>query len=146
MTQTSALYEELIGCLQKISLLGSCAGLLGWDEQTNLPSAGAEHRANQLSLLAGLKHEWATSPRIGELLSELETSDDLGAGDAPMSVTVREARRNFIRATKLPRRLVEEMSRVETLSQQAWILARKQNDFSQFLSWLKKVIQSSMPC
>jgi carboxypeptidase Taq len=140
MTQTATLYQELTGCLQKVSLLGSCAGLLGWDEQTNLPSAGAEHRANQLSLLAGLKHEWATSSRIGELLSELEASDDLGADDAPMSVTVREARRNFIRATKLPRRLVEEMSRVETLSQQAWVAARKQNDFSQFLSWLEKVV------
>jgi len=140
MTQTADLYEELLDQLKKIALLGSCAGVLGWDEQTYLPPGGAEHRANQLSLLAGLKHEWATSPRMGELLSELETNGDWGAADSPIAVNVREARRDFDRATKLPRKLVEELSRVTSLSQQAWIEARKQKDFAQFLPWLEKVV------
>lgn len=133
-------YQELVGELQQAALLGSCAALLGWDEQTYLPPGGAEHRANQLSLLAGMRHEKATSSRIGELLQRIEQDSEALANDADMAVNVREARRNLDRATKLPRRLVEELSRVTTLSQQAWVQARKANDFAYFQPWLQQVV------
>ena len=80
MSATHELYSELIGRLKKTALLGSCSAVLGWDEQVNLPPAGGEHRAEQLALLAGMTHEQSIHPRIGELLSELENADDLGAG------------------------------------------------------------------
>ena len=140
MTATQQTYEELIRDLRDVALLESCASVLGWDEQTYLPPAGVEHRANQMSLLAGLCHERATSPRIGELLSQLEETGDLGGEDSAMAVNVREARRQFDRSTKLPRRLVEEMSRVASLAQQSWVGARKEKKFAPFLPWLEQVI------
>ena len=140
MTANMEAYGELCEELKRVALLGSCASLLGWDEQTYLPPGGAEHRANQLSLLAGMRHEQATSDRIGDLLSTVEQSMDGEADDSDVAVNIREARRNYDRATKLPRRLVEELSRVTTLSQQAWVQARKANDFSQFQSWLQQVV------
>eukprot|EP00913_Durusdinium_trenchii_P028380 g26608.t1 len=140
MTDTPPLYAELTTALRKISLLGSCASVLGWDEQTYLPPAGAEHRANQLSLVAGMRHELATSPRIGELLSELEASGELGEDDSVMAVNVRESRRQYDRATKLPQRLVEEISRITSLAQQAWVDARKKKTFGPFLPWLEQVV------
>ena len=140
MSRTQELYQELVGDLKTVSLLGSCAEVLSWDEQTYLPAGGAEHRANQLSLLAGMTHERATAPRIGELLSELESADDLGEPESAPTVNVREARRDFDRATKLPRALVEELSRVASLSQQAWVEARRNADFAEFRSWLEKTV------
>lgn len=68
MTQTADLSGELYRLLIEAELLGSCTSVLSWDEQTYMPTGGAEHRANQLGLLAGLTHERRTSPRIGELL------------------------------------------------------------------------------
>ncbi|MGG2324778.1 hypothetical protein ACE40U_24970, partial [Salmonella enterica] len=76
--------------------------MLSWDEQTFMPKKGSAHRADQLGLLAGLSHERATSPRIGELLGELERQSDLGDADSDRAVNVREARRAFDRKTKLP--------------------------------------------
>ncbi len=140
MTTTAKLYDELIEQLQKVTLLKSCSELLCWDEQTYLPAEGAEHRASQLSLLAGIAHEQATTPRIGELLSELEAAGDTGDVDSPLAVNIREARRNYNRATRLPKRLVEETSRVISLSQQAWVSARKESNFATFLPWLEKVV------
>lgn len=134
-------YQELLCLLREAALLGSCASVLNWDEQTNLPRAGGQHRADQLGLLAGLTHERATSPRIGDLLSELEQSGQLGDPDSPVAVNVREARHAYHRSTKLPRSLVEELSRTTTLSQQAWISARKKSNFAEFLPWLEKVVQ-----
>ena len=167
MSTTQALYSELISHLTQTALLSSCSAVLGWDEQTYLPPAGAEHRANQLSLLAGMSHEQATSPRLGELLSALEaagaterwlgstagspqTSPNSGLrseDSAPtpatltaMAVNVRESRHNYDRVTKLPRRLVEELSRVTSLAQQQWVAARKKADAADFIPWLEQVV------
>lgn len=140
MAGTDELYAELTQLLRDAALLSSCGSVLSWDEQTFMPPQGSNHRANQLGLLAGLAHERATSPRIGELLSELERDGGLGEADGDRAVNVREARRSYDRATKLPRRLVEELSRTTTMSQQAWIKAREDADFGAFLPWLEKMI------
>jgi carboxypeptidase Taq len=133
-------YDELVSELKRTALLGSCASLLSWDEQTYMPTNGAEHRAEQLALLAGMVHERATAPRIGELLSELGDPEALGGEGSRQYANVREARRQHERATKLPRRLVEELSRTATLAQHAWIEARKKKDFPGFLPWLVKMV------
>lgn len=140
MPNIEATYLDLLTQLRGAAVLGSCASVLGWDEQTYLPPAGAEHRAEQLATLAGLTHERATAPRIGELLAELEQSGSLGEPTLEMEVNVREARHSYDRATKLPRALVEELSRTTTLSQSAWVSARKKSDFAEFLPWLEKMI------
>ncbi|MFN0197062.1 MAG: carboxypeptidase M32 [Planctomycetaceae bacterium] len=139
MAEAAVLYQELIDVLKQVALLSSCANVLGWDEQTYLPPGGAEHRANQLSLLAGIIHERATSPRIGEILTELEQTGTFNALD-DHSANVREARRSYDRAVKLPRRLVEELSRVTSLGQQAWVEARKHARFADFLPWLEQIV------
>ena len=48
-------YRTLTERVREISLLGSCAGLLGWDRETYMPPGGAEHRSAQLALLAGIR-------------------------------------------------------------------------------------------
>ena len=133
-------YGELVERLREVATLQSCGSVLGWDEQTNLPRGGAEHRANQLGLISGLVHEKRTDPRIGELLGELEASGGLGEADSPMAANVREARRDYDRATKLPRKLVEDISRVTSLGQQAWIEAKPKSDFASFAPWLEKIV------
>jgi len=132
-------YEELIAEQKRVATLNSCGHVLGWDRETYMPRGGVEHRANQLSLLAGLGHEWSTSPRIGELLSQLEAADL--EPSTVEAVNVREARRDYDRATKMPQGLVEEITKVTSLAQQAWIDARKADDFSKFESWLDKIIR-----
>ena len=139
MPKAGAAYQELEVELKQTALLASCAAVLGWDEQVNLPPQGAEHRANQLSSLAGLVHERATAPRMGDLLQRAE--DELGTNaDSLPAANLRDARRNYDRATKLPRRLVEELSRVTTLSQQAWVSARQNADFGAFLPRLEQIV------
>jgi carboxypeptidase Taq len=136
----STSYLALCDHLKQTAILESCASVLGWDEQTYMPKGGAEHRANQLALLAGMSHERATSPRVGEWLGQIEGTPLVADPDSIEAANIREARRDFDRATKLPRRLVEELSRTCTLSQQAWIEARKESNFGKFLPWLEKIV------
>jgi carboxypeptidase Taq len=134
-------YDQLITELKEIALLGSIGSVLGWDERTHLPPKGAEHRARQSSLIARTVHERFTSPRVGELLARIEgtnlvTSDP----DSDPAVNVRETRRSYDRATKLPTKLVEELASTAVLGEQAWAESRKKSDFSAFAPWLSKTL------
>ena len=98
----TAAYNELISTTRDIALLRSVESVLGWDERVMMPDKGAEHRANQMSLLARLTHDQFTSPRIGELIAQVEGSDLVRDPESDAAVNVRELRRSYDRATKVP--------------------------------------------
>ena len=135
-----AAYEELVRRSRERSLLASCSALLGWDEQTYLPRGGASYRGDQMALLAGLHHERATDPRVGELLEVAEGSETVSDPASVESANLREWRRAFDRLTRLPRPLVEELARTTSIAQQEWVEARKASDFAKFRPWLESIV------
>lgn len=141
MADVKSIYQRLIAEIKQISLLGSCASVLGWDKQTYMPKGGAGHRAEQLALLTGMIHERATAPQIGDWLSEIENSDLISDPRSEAAVNIRELRRDYDRAIKLPQSLVEELARVATIAQQAWREAREKSDYALFQPHLKKILE-----
>ena len=136
-----AAYDELIGRSREQSLIASCSSLLNWDEQTYMPRGGSENRGNQLALLAGLHHERATDPKIGELLAAVEGSSLVADPEAPEAVNVRELRRSFDRQTRLPRALVEELARATSKAHHDWIEARREKRFETLRPALETVFR-----
>src|SRR5438105_508759 len=134
-------YPELIRRVKEYSLLASCGSVLAWDERTYMPRKGSAHRAEQMALLARMTHEMATTPEIGRLLEEVEKSDLVGEKQSGAAVNIREIRRSYDRAVKLPKELVEELARVTTRAQQVWQEARQANQFSTFQPWLEKIVK-----
>ena len=145
---TATAYERLVAKLKRAHYLGTVAGLLGWDEQVNLPADSADQRAEQLALLAELQHAAAADPEIGALLAELECSNSAfaqcqPAGDtvpnlADQSVVVREARRDYEQVVKLPAAFVAEKARHSSAAYHAWATAKERADFSAFAPFLQK--------
>src|SRR5258708_4225572 len=133
-------YDELRNRIKEISLLGSCAGVLGWDERTYMPEKGSAFRADQMALLAKMTHGMLTSPAVGELLSEVESLAFVKDVESVPAANVREIRRAYNRAVKLPKELVEELARVTTRAQQVWQEARQADDFKLFQPWLEKIV------
>jgi carboxypeptidase Taq len=133
-------YRELTHELREIALLRSVSSVLGWDERTQLPPSGAEHRSNQMALMAKLEHQRFTAPKIGELLSAVDASGIAGAPESDIAVNLRESKRAYDRARKLPDSLVEERTKTEVLAQHAWVEARKKSDYSAFAPWLEKIL------
>lgn len=137
-----AKYSELLQLVRQRNLLGSTASVLGWDQETMMPAGGLEHRSNQLAQLAGMCHQMMVDPTIGELLSACEADPNLTADPAsPSAVNLREIRREYILATKLPQSLVEELARTATVSRSQWVEARKANDYARFEPWLTRIIE-----
>ena len=134
-------YEELIRVSRETTLLGSCHQMLQWDAEICMPHGGVRHRGEQMALLAGIVHDRATDPRIGDLLGAIESSPLVSDPESNEAVNVREIRRSFDRETRLPRRLVEELARVSAMSSQAWADARDRDDFPSFAPWMEQTFE-----
>ncbi|HEX3146912.1 MAG TPA: carboxypeptidase M32 [Gemmataceae bacterium] len=133
-------YAELIRRSKEAAVLSSCGAVLGWDERTYMPHNGSTFRGDQMALVARLTHEMTTHPHVGECLATIESSSLVQDADAPTAINVRELRRAYDRAVKLPKELVEEIARVTTQAQQVWQEARAKNDFPAFLPWLERIV------
>jgi carboxypeptidase Taq len=75
---------------------------------------------------------------VGELLEEASRHPEAQREDSDLSVNLREWARDFDRARRLPKDLVEEMSRVTSEAQVAWVEARPQKDFALFQPHLER--------
>jgi carboxypeptidase Taq len=132
-------YDSLRKRLREVATLGSAAGLLGWDQETMMPPRAAAFRAEELSLIATLAHERFTDPAVGDWISQCESDADPAADDV-RSAEIRELRRDWDRATKLPPALVAEITETSSLAMEAWKQARADSDFEAFRPWLVKQI------
>jgi carboxypeptidase Taq len=101
-------------------------------------AGGTAARAEQSALLAGLIHERETGARLGELIAACES--DAACRRTRAAANVREMRRDYDKATKLPGELVRELANVGSRAQDAWKAARKDNDFKAFEPWLEKMV------
>jgi carboxypeptidase Taq len=132
-------YEELSDRLREAAAMESAARLLGWDQETMMPQRAADSRAEELALLGRLVHERVTDPRIGELIDTCESDDEL-TQDPRIAANLRELRRDFERARRLPTDLVAELQALTSRALQAWKTAREQSDFASFEPWLVKLL------
>jgi carboxypeptidase Taq len=133
-------FHQLIEHVQQTALLTSTDAALNWDERTMLPEAAGAYRAEQITFLSGLIHQRRTDPRIGEWLEHLATKiNSANPHDVHVS-TIRELKRGYDKVKKLPQRLVEELTRCSVLGQQAWVKARKADDFQMFRPLLDQMI------
>ena len=77
-----------------------------------------------------------TAPDLVDLVAALAEADL--AGDA--AVNVRETKREQDRARRIPKDLVVELSRTQSLAHEAWVEARRTSTFARFCPWLEKIV------
>ena len=141
MEQTIARLKEVD---REISLLGHAAAILGWDQETYMPEKAIEERSEQLAMLSAMRHEKATAPETGELLSKLGADEANPAGSADLSALdsafVRHVFRDYSRSTKLPKDLVVRIAQATSKGQAVWQAARRDSDFAAFAPALKELL------
>lgn len=139
MATVPASYTQLCLMMREAGHLNAVAALVGWDQETYMPPAAAAGRAEQASLLAGIVHVKRTSPRVGELLAACEADDTLMKPGSENAANVREMRRDFDRATRLPAELVAELAKVGSQAQEVWKQAREKSDWAMFAPWMERM-------
>ncbi len=135
---SSAVYQQLCERSREVYLLRSVAGVLSWDFETYIPSKAVPYRAEQLSYLEAKAHTLFTEPSYG---AWLEAAEQTGFDpESEEGANIREWRRSYDRATKIPVALVEEFERTRTLAREAWVQARAESQFSVFEPHLEKIV------
>jgi carboxypeptidase Taq len=128
-------YARLKQNFSRIAVLDEAAAVLGWDAAAMMPAGGAAARGEQMATLAGLSHELLTADRIGEDLAGAEVPED--AWEAENLALMREA---YLRATAIPRDLVEASARANAACETLWRQARPESDFPLVREALREVL------
>ncbi len=127
---------ELKSILAEVSDLYKAASVLGWDQQTYMPRAGAEARGQQLGTLGKIAHEKFIDEKVGKLLDELK---DTYHPESDEYALIRVTRRNYDKSTRVPAEFVAEQAQVTAAAHEGWVEARTKSDYSIFQPHLEKV-------
>jgi carboxypeptidase Taq len=130
--QTRALVDHLATAAD----LDAAASVLAWDQQTYMPAGGVPSRAESLATLSRLSHETVAS---GETARLLDLAGD-GEPGSESEAIVRIARRRHEKATRVPARVVAEISRATAIAEPAWRRARLEADFGPLIPHLQKIL------
>src|SRR5919112_4492773 len=116
-------FDELRQRLGEIYDLSAAAALMGWDERTMMPSAGAEARAESQATLAKVRHEMFTDDEVGRLIDQVRSAP---GGDAPPGESVaadlaRVVARDWEKARLVPSDLRADLARASSTAENAWV-------------------------
>lgn len=135
--------KQLVELSSELKDIGSTIALLSWDQETYITAQGAITRARQLETLSGIYHQHGTAKKLGSVLEKLReeiTSSPQSFSEYDTAL-VHEMQREYDIATKLPEKLVKELSKECSLGLESWKHARVQNDFSLFEKNLTHMIE-----
>lgn len=123
--------------LRKIADVNYASAVLNWDQETYMPTKGADFRAQQLSTLAGISHELYTERKFEQILKELKNDTVLNEWE---SKNVNQTLKDFERQKKYSTEFVELMSKTVSETFQAWQKAKTENNFEFYRPFLEKLV------
>ena len=127
-------YDDLMAYTRDTMALGQVAGRLGWDQETVMPRGAAGQRADEMAAIEAVLHARRSAPRVGEWL------ENATGGDEVSRAQLREIRRAYDRARKVPGDLAKRLAQVTSLAQGKWAEARKDEDITAFIPILQEVV------
>ncbi|MEA2198536.1 MAG: carboxypeptidase Taq, partial [Solirubrobacteraceae bacterium] len=132
---------ELRRHLGELTDLRNTLHLLQWDQQTMMPSRGAELRADELGTVQRILHQSFVSAQTGRLLDDAEDECESLPPDSDEARLITVVRRRWEKARRVPSDLAAELARAASVGQEAWVAARANSDFSAFLPHLRRGLE-----
>ena len=140
MGEKIALLKEHLG---EITNLQNAGAVLGWDESTYMPAAGARARGEQMGTIGRIAHEMFISAHTQDLLDGAASELNGQSPDSDEARLIRVIRRDYELDRRIPPSLIADIHRHASVAYQAWAKAREQNDFAAFAPYLQKTIELS---
>lgn len=134
--ETSKILDEVVQTMHTISDITAAASILNWDQETYMPSGASETRAEQISTLETLAHQFLTGERSQKLADKIAGLNGIADTEPLLKLFVHD----FERASKLPEDLVRRTSRAQALAQDTWKQARAEKNYAKFLPALTELV------
>ena len=142
-TAVERVYGAFAEDIRSMADLQSVGALLSWDQEIYIPDKAHAARARQRAVMSGLLHDRIVSDELWDRIEVLSGEDTAGVLSAEQRANVRVVKRSAQRARKIPRELVQEITRESAMAHSIWVEAREKSDFSFFCPSLKKLIELS---
>ena len=130
-------WQKLDELCRKLEALGHAESILDADEAIFMPQGGGEKRAEAMAVLAGMHHEAATAPEVGDWIAAAEAEIDSEA----QRLALGEFKRVYRNMTCLPTDFVRRQSELRTKSMQVWREARPKGDWDGFRPMLEDIVK-----
>ncbi|NJB67621.1 carboxypeptidase Taq [Desulfobaculum xiamenense] len=134
-------YDWLRNHCMETARLESTISLLHWDQGTNIPAAGHNHRAEQIAALTRVVHARRTDERIGEALESCVPLELADGPESDLAANLRGWRREFTRASRIPANLAVAIARTASEGESAWERLRPENNWAAFLPYLDELVK-----
>ncbi len=132
------LYKEYVTKMRQIADVKYSSAVLQWDQETYLPPKGNAIRGQQIATLNEIAHQQFANEKVGALLNELMTANDLSN---TQKRNVQLSFYDYNRANKFTSDFIRKMTETVNKSFHAWVQARKENSFTAFQQPLDELIQ-----
>jgi carboxypeptidase Taq len=137
-------YDKLHALSKTASLMNGVQSLLDWDQETYMPKEAIVLRSQQTELIASLTHKQRTSGSYKKALAALIDLKSGKVSDSTLSpsqsAALREWRRDYLKAIKLPNAFVKQFAKTTSAATHAWQTAKEHNDFKAFAPHLEKIV------
>ena len=114
--------------------------IIGIDKMTVAPSAGAEYRDQRTAYLAGELFSIENDPEMAEVLKQLMNDPEAEEDDRKAASAYYK---EMMKTMCIPKDEYVAFRKLQDESYDAWLQARRQNDYSLFEPYLKKVIETT---
>jgi carboxypeptidase Taq len=139
-SQTPTAFTTLKDRLALMTDINLAYSVLGWDQATMLPEAGAHQRGRMMASLSQLSHDIITAKETTTLLSSLAGWASNQPESSFEGALIREAKRVHDLETRVPSKLNTTMTEHYARMYSAWAVARPQNDFKTLRPLLAKAV------
>ncbi len=133
--------QQLHTRLAEISDLNHVSALVGWDQQTYMPSGGSAARAEHSATLQKIVHEMFIADETGRLLDAAAREVNGRAPDSDEARLISVTRRDYEKLRKIPAELVAEIARVTGQAVDVWTEARAASDWKPFSPYLARIFE-----
>lgn len=128
--------QSLRGLQKKLYALNYSGAVIGYDDATVAPPDSWPGRGEAVSVLSGMLYELLASPRTAELLDEARR----GPLSEVEAAELDELQRQCDEVCKIPAEEYAAFAKLANDSQNAWVKAKRANDFGAFAPYLEQVV------
>lgn len=129
--------------LAAVNDLLNAMSILQWDSRTMMPPGGVETRAKQIATLTVAAREMLLSDETRRATDGALREVDALDPDSPERRSVEQAAHAISFHSRIPAALQRRRAELKTVANAAWVKARAEQDFSQFLPHLRDVVEVS---
>ncbi len=141
-TKENLLTENVVKKMNVVKDLQHSIAILGWDQETKMPSGSWESRADQICTLEEISHQILTDNESKKLVEKIKNNkcNKTSFQDKFLCIFVKEIEK----ASKLNTEFVIKYSKAKSLALESWKNAKKHENFKIFESDLARLIDLSI--